>query len=569
MRTWHSRYPNAHRPALAQARRPRAAPARAAPQPSPCAPAAELLERTQAVSDEWLRSDTARPLSYTSDTGATCRVTLLGVVPYAPLQADFVAEVVRQSKPELVLIDQPQGSASDVCLPHPKWIQVLLDQQDAAAPDELRRELQQAQIHAKIGRDILDPFETFGFYTGTDFVKCAAHIPHVLSAMGYLPGQEYAAAVRAARDAGAQVECIDAPLKLQEVWVSRLVREFAVTEAQLAVQLNRAVDANAADCDPLALDWEARTGEWAVAQGDEELVESCDKACKAAAAALLGPDQLAPVLRRSAQLQPLKFRHFAQRELHMARQLLDACMRQAGGYSATIRRLAAAATAADGQGGAEQGAAAAPAARHPSSSSSNGGGGLEWVDPTGGSGLRHELVVVVARHHLPGIRALWEDPCSALWRGQVTREFSPSAVGCCLLLQPPAGIRCRHCPQHCSWACYGSPRQRRAAGRLCRLPFPLTRCCWPCCWPCACRWRSCPTRMWSTAARGLWARCPGASTSWESCWAGSGLLLRWHSCWHWRAGVGRRQGGLRLCSTRGLAGFSLWRVRPFIKRACR
>jgi hypothetical protein len=430
MRTWHSRYPSAHRPALAQPRRPRCARARAAPQPSPCAPGAELLERTQAVSDEWLKADTSRPLCYTSDTGATCRVTLLGVVPYAPLQADFVAEVVRQTRPELLLIDQPQGSASDVLLPHPKWIQVLLDQQDAGAPDELRRQLQEAQVQARIGRDILDPFETFGFYTGTDFVACAPHLPAVLSAMGYLPGQEYATAVRAAQDAGAQVECIDAPLKLQEVWVSKLVREFAVSEAQLAVQLNRAVDANAAECDPLAVEWEARTGDWALAQGDAQLVMACYKACKAAAAALLGPAQLAPALRRSARLQPLKFRHFAQRELHMARQLLDACMRQAGGYNATIRRLAAATAVADGRGGTEQGAAAAPAASHPN----GGSGGPQWADPTGSSGKRHELLVVAARHHLPGIRALWEDSASALWQGQVTREFSPSSVG------GPAGL---------------------------------------------------------------------------------------------------------------------------------
>jgi hypothetical protein len=416
------------------------------------------------VSDQWLRADTSQALSYTSDTGATCRVTLLGVVPYACLQAELVAEVVQQTKPGLVLIDQPQGSASDVFLPYPKWIQALLDQPDAPAADELRRQLQQAQIHARIGRDILDPFETFGFYTGTDFVTCAHHIPHVLSAMGYLPGQEDAAAVRAAQAGGAQVECIDAPLKLQEGWVSRLVKDFAVTEAQLAVQLNRAVEANAADCDPLALEWEERAGGWAMAQGDADAMMACYKACKAGAAALLGPQALARVLRRSAQLQPLKFRHFAQRELHMARQLLDACMRQAGGYSATVRHLAGAAAeaggageaAGSGDGSAGQGAADAPAAGRPSSSSSSS---AQWREHSGKPAGHHEVVLVAARHHLPGIRALWDDPASALWQGHVTREFSPSKVGsserCCC---------CCCCCCCCWWQCRGLPPDRSALG---------------------------------------------------------------------------------------------------------
>jgi predicted anti-sigma-YlaC factor YlaD len=110
------------------------------------------------------------------------------------------------------------------------------------------------------------------------------------------------------------------------------------------------------------------------------------KVSKATAAALLPPDdkQQAEVLARMARLQPLKWRHFALRQQHMAQQIKEAAM------------------------------AAAKQAQAAGSS--------------GSSGKKPTLLVIVGRQHCAALHALWSDPVSSLWRTQMPRTFAPSVV---------------------------------------------------------------------------------------------------------------------------------------------
>jgi hypothetical protein len=110
-----------------------------------------------------------------------------------------------------------------VLLTHPIWIQTLLDYEEELQP-ALRRglaavgstQLQQLQLqqleqqlldighpHVKVGRDIMDPWESFGFYGALDLARAPAVLVPVLQRCGFLPGLELLAAVTYALETGA------------------------------------------------------------------------------------------------------------------------------------------------------------------------------------------------------------------------------------------------------------------------------------------------------------------------------------------------------------------------------
>lgn len=129
------------------------------------------------------------------------------------------------------------------------------------------------------------------------------------------------------------------------------------------------------------------------------------KVSRACAAAALGPAELPAALACMAQLQPLKYEHFALRERHMALQLREIC--------ASLHQQAAA------KAGAPPGAAGRQPVGSGASSGAQGAGPPK----------RQRVVVVLGRQHVPGLRAMWGDASSALWRDRVKpTAFRASAV---------------------------------------------------------------------------------------------------------------------------------------------
>lgn len=94
------------------------------------------------------------------------------------------------------------------------WRFVSLDKLDPSTPtrdlddpsfSELLASLAAASQPARVGRDVLDPFEIFGFYAALDLAKSSGHVADCLRRFGFLPGVEALAAVQKVM-AGSQSE---------------------------------------------------------------------------------------------------------------------------------------------------------------------------------------------------------------------------------------------------------------------------------------------------------------------------------------------------------------------------
>lgn len=190
---------------------------------------------SQAVKDsskQWLKQAVSSSCTLTDDeTGST--VHLVGVSLYAPHQQRLVAAAIDELEPTHILLEQPPDQSANVVLPHPLWIQGVLDNQEdviAATSDSytpsqsqdgaaaslsastvrsgLLSALQQqlaAAGHpaAKVGRDIIDPFETFGYYPGLDLFVSPSSSAVTAELCGFLPGYELVvAAERASLEGG-------------------------------------------------------------------------------------------------------------------------------------------------------------------------------------------------------------------------------------------------------------------------------------------------------------------------------------------------------------------------------
>jgi hypothetical protein len=161
------------------------------------------------------------------DAETGCTVVIVGACFFAPLQEQLVQAALQQVQPDYIALEQPADAASaaaqpGVLLSHPMWIQILLDYEEELQP-ALRRgltavgsmqppQLQLQQLeqqlldighpHAKVGRDIMDPWETLGFYGALDLARTPAVLVPALQQCGFLPGLELLAAVTHALETG-------------------------------------------------------------------------------------------------------------------------------------------------------------------------------------------------------------------------------------------------------------------------------------------------------------------------------------------------------------------------------
>lgn len=171
------------------------------------------------------------------DDETGCTVHLLGVCFFSPLQQRLVAAALDELEPTHILLEQPPDVSADVVLPHPAWLQAMLDHsQDilsaskdwqqtqqqgpnvaagksaAAGPGPLQALQEQLAAvsypEAKVGRDIVDPVETFGYYPGLDLFVNPAASAAVADLCGFLPGQELVVAAEHAMLEGGFSSCL-------------------------------------------------------------------------------------------------------------------------------------------------------------------------------------------------------------------------------------------------------------------------------------------------------------------------------------------------------------------------
>lgn len=181
----------------------------------------QLLSRLEAINHQWVENAVQQNHQLTLADGR-CSVVLLGVCFFAPQQDQLVVQALQLLQPDHILIEQPPSTGSpELLLPYPAWLQAVVDciEQFPAgatgpAQEQLLRELQ-GQLNAcadmasasiaRVGRDIIDPLESFGYYGGLDFVRQPGSITQVMQLAGFLPGLELAAAAQYALTQGALV----------------------------------------------------------------------------------------------------------------------------------------------------------------------------------------------------------------------------------------------------------------------------------------------------------------------------------------------------------------------------
>ncbi|GBF96051.1 hypothetical protein Rsub_08866 [Raphidocelis subcapitata] len=466
------------RPRAGAARSPPTAAAAAAAAPRrrlPVAPAAlrrgvaedlsvpaAIVDQIAAANAAWIDDALQRPLVHAA-TGA--RVYLATACCWAPLQWEVVRGVIDKAAPTLVALEAPQPPAPQPPAPGaaattaaappgaadgaPAWVASFLANFDplvcepnlspslpSAAPparalEALRAELEAAAAPlaaARVGRDVLDPDEHFGLYPHNELARFPGRVLdawELLGERGYMPGMEHVAAAQLARQRGAPLVALDAPLALQEAWVSGLLSEFDARRRDPSRQprpyeLMRDAHTLLARLPPGLARWDERLGAAFAGLGPSALLAF--KLARAAAAATLAPDDVPAVAVRLRRLQPLKWAHFGRRELHMAWRLRELCESGAAGAGPG-------AGAGSDSGGRGSAASNSSSGGSSSSSSSSSGGSSSGSSSGGGTSSSGPVIVaLVGRQHAAALRALWEDAASPLWRDRVPREFAPSAI---------------------------------------------------------------------------------------------------------------------------------------------
>ncbi|EFJ53232.1 hypothetical protein VOLCADRAFT_115811 [Volvox carteri f. nagariensis] len=309
--------------------------------------------------------------------------------------------------------------------------------------ERLRTLLPGLAQQARIGRDLLDPFEVLGLYGGCDYVTRPSQLVEALALFGYLPGLEYAALVSAAQQRGVQVYSVDAPLRLQEKWVSQLVSDFTLQETDLMRRLQHDLARAQALLPAEYLAWDVALAEalqridsrsQRVEAGEGGGADSREpslgiltgfKVSRAVAAATVPYEASREAFGLQAALQPLKFALFARRAKHLVLQIRDLCqrmsVRQVRVDADKFKGIAAAAAAAAGQAGGRKGASLSS-----SSSSSPMEEDVALVDAS--EQPEKVVLAVVGRQYVPYIEELWANERSALWHGDVRRTFARSML---------------------------------------------------------------------------------------------------------------------------------------------
>lgn len=188
---------------------------------APCRLPAELQSRLDESSQSWLRHCVERPLV---DRLTGSRIHLLGTAAFAPpTSAAELQRVLDVLRPSVLALEQPYDEAARDGMPYPDVIRLLRDwhldavqgnedgtaatQLAGAAVQRLAAAVQalRAPPQARIGRDLLDPFETFGLYGAADLVVRPQQLVHVAELFGFVPGEDYGALVAAAQELDVQV----------------------------------------------------------------------------------------------------------------------------------------------------------------------------------------------------------------------------------------------------------------------------------------------------------------------------------------------------------------------------
>eukprot|EP00198_Chlamydomonas_reinhardtii_P008725 XP_001698062.1 predicted protein [Chlamydomonas reinhardtii] len=279
-----------------------------------------------------------------------------------------------------------------------------------AAAARLREALPGLAQRARVGRDLLDPFEVLGLYSGCDYVTRPEQLAEALALFGFLPGLEYVALAQAAEQAGAQVYSVDAPLKLQEKWVEQLVADFKLRESDLSRRLQYDLARAQSLLPPDFHAWDAELAAAVQAREQQEGPGHRDQASgtgedpplsavtafkvsRALAAALVPFERSQDAFGLQASLQPLKYGLFARRARHLVLQVRDLCQRM------SVRQQQ-------------------PQAQQQQLP--------QLVDVTGQP--EQVVLAVVGRQYLHYIREMWANDRSALWHGEVPRTFARSSL---------------------------------------------------------------------------------------------------------------------------------------------
>ncbi|GAX83148.1 hypothetical protein CEUSTIGMA_g10574.t1 [Chlamydomonas eustigma] len=381
----------------------------------------DVIRHIDSSTEAWAEMCMTSPLIHDA-TGTN--IHLYCSTHFAPNQAQMLYKVIKKLKPTVLVLEQPlvtpdPGSSrpSNRSLRmYPAFLERLLEAKSVpstpfTADDEQGYALQQLSLgdvkkdlyvaglpEARVGRDILDPYECLGFYGALDYVVSPQQIAVALEMFGFAPGSEYAHAVRLCEELGAQVMKADAPLKLQERWVKEVLTSFGLQESDFAkMQLEADMRQLQAALPNVVKAWDlqlpSQVMRWISSCGDSEepapqqlqmltafkVSRACAAAClrppasalleftsggrtasssssssssSASSADMLSPDvstdDVLPadtelLLELQARLQPLKYRLFERRALYIAQQLQEVCSRVATSRPA-VRVEAAAAT---------------------------------------------------------------------------------------------------------------------------------------------------------------------------------------------------------------------------------
>ncbi|KAG2432385.1 hypothetical protein HYH02_012957 [Chlamydomonas schloesseri] len=301
----------------------------------------------------------------------------------------------------------------------------------AAAAARLREALPGLAQRARVGRDLLDPFEVLGLYSGCDYVTRPEQLAEALALFGFLPGLEYLALAQAAEQAGVQVYSVDAPLKLQEKWVEQLVADFKLRESDLARRLQYDLARAQALLPPDFHAWDSALAAAVQAQAQEQAegtqgtglgagaepplsAVTAFKVSRALAAALVPLERSQEAFGLQASLQPLKYGLFARRARHLVLQVRDLCQRM------SVRQVRVDAGAvSSGDTGAQPSQPTSQQQQAPQQAA-------QLVDVT--AQPEQVVLAVVGRQYVHYVRDMWANERSALWHGEVPRTFAPSSL---------------------------------------------------------------------------------------------------------------------------------------------
>lgn len=177
---------------------------------------AALLQDEASARASWIDRCLNNPLT---DPTTNSRIHIYGIPHFAPYGGPKglheLQQLLTAVQPTILAIEQPYDVAARAGLPYPETVRQLLSLlppptdndalADPALAEAVLAQLPQLSRPARVGRDMLDPFEVLGLYPGLDVAVRGEQLAEAGRRFGFVPGLEYAALVAAAEDAGAQV----------------------------------------------------------------------------------------------------------------------------------------------------------------------------------------------------------------------------------------------------------------------------------------------------------------------------------------------------------------------------